>query len=49
MRRLWPASASDHFDFQDFGRGDFAGAGAAALSHSTLMHVLYPDDSTSKE
>ncbi len=45
--RLWAASTPDYFDFQQFSRGDFAGALAETLSAESLTRVLYPDDSTS--
>ena len=46
--RLWAASASDYFDFEEFSSGDFAGALADTLSAETITRVLYPDDSTAK-
>ena len=46
--RLWAASAPDHFDFQEFSSGDFAGALTDKLAAESLTRVLYPDDSTSK-
>jgi starch phosphorylase len=46
--RLWAASASDYFDFQEFSRGDFVGALAETLSAESLTRVLYPDDSTAQ-
>src|SRR5689334_21562954 len=45
--RLWAAATPDYFDFQEFSRGDFAGALAEQLSAESLTRVLYPDDSTS--
>ena len=45
--RLWAASASDYFDFQQFSTGDFIAALADSLSTETITRVLYPDDSTS--
>jgi starch phosphorylase len=45
--RLWDAATPDYFDFEEFSRGDFAGALAEALSADSLTRVLYPDDSTS--
>jgi glycogen phosphorylase len=45
--RLWAASASDYFDFQEFSHGDFVGAVAETLEAESLTRVLYPDDSTS--
>jgi starch phosphorylase len=45
--RLWTAAAPDYFDFQEFSRGDFAGAVAETLTAESLTRVLYPDDSTS--
>jgi starch phosphorylase len=45
--RLWAAAAPDYFDFQEFSRGDFAGAVAETLTAESLTRVLYPDDSTS--
>ena len=45
--RLWAASTSDYFDFQQFSRGDFVGALAETLGAESLTRVLYPDDSTS--
>jgi glycogen phosphorylase len=45
--RLWAAAASDSFDFQEFGTGDFVGALGATLEAESLTRVLYPDDSTS--
>src|ERR1700692_2673296 len=44
--RLWAAAASDYFDFQEFGTGDFVGALGETLEAETLTRVLYPDDST---
>jgi len=44
--RLWAAAAPDHFDFQEFSRGDFIGAFTETLSAESLTRVLYPDDST---
>jgi starch phosphorylase len=44
--RLWAAAASDYFDFQEFGTGDFVGALGGTLEAETLTRVLYPDDST---
>ena len=46
--RLWAASASNYFDFQEFSSGDFASALAETLAAESLTRVLYPDDSTSK-
>ncbi|MGA8087457.1 MAG: glycogen/starch/alpha-glucan phosphorylase [Terracidiphilus sp.] len=43
--RLWAASASDYFNFEEFSHGDFIEAFAQALSAETLTRVLYPDDS----
>ncbi len=45
--RLWAAATPDYFDFQQFSRGDFAGALAETLAAESLTRVLYPDDSTS--
>ncbi len=45
--RLWAASATDYFDFQEFSHGEFVGAVAEALEAASLTRVLYPDDSTS--
>jgi starch phosphorylase len=45
--RLWAAAASDYFDFQAFGTGDFVGALGETLEAESLTRVLYPDDSTS--
>jgi starch phosphorylase len=44
--RLWAASATDYFDFQEFSHGEFVGAVAEALEAASLTRVLYPDDST---
>ncbi len=44
--RLWAASTPEHFDFQQFGSGDFVGAFAETLGAESLTRVLYPDDST---
>jgi starch phosphorylase len=44
--RLWAAAAPEHFDFQQFGTGDFVGAFAETLGAESLTRVLYPDDST---
>src|SRR6195256_5488540 len=44
--RLWAAAASDYFDFQEFGTGDFVGALGETLEAESLTRVLYPDDST---
>src|SRR5262245_12361859 len=46
--RLWAASASNYFDFQEFSSGAFAEALAETLGAESLSCVLYPDDSTSK-
>jgi starch phosphorylase len=46
--RLWSAATPDHFDFQQFSRGDFVGALAETLTAETLTRVLYPDDSTAE-
>jgi starch phosphorylase len=46
--RLWAATASNYFDFQEFSTGDFASALAETLAAESLTRVLYPDDSTSK-
>jgi starch phosphorylase len=46
--RLWSASASNYFDFQEFSSGAFAEALADTLAAESLTRVLYPDDSTSK-
>ena len=43
--RLWAASASDYFNFEEFSHGDFIEAFAQTLSAETLTRVLYPDDS----
>jgi len=45
--RLWGASTSGDFNFQEFSSGDFVGALAEQLTGETLTRVLYPDDSTS--
>jgi glycogen phosphorylase len=45
--RLWAAATPHDFDFQEFSRGDFAGALTERLSAESLTRVLYPDDSTS--
>ena len=45
--RLWAAATPDYFDFEEFSRGDFAGALAETLAADSLTRVLYPDDSTS--
>src|SRR4051812_35918734 len=45
--RLWAAATSYDFDFQEFSRGDFAGALTERLTAESLTRVLYPDDSTS--
>jgi starch phosphorylase len=45
--RLWAATATDYFDFQEFSHGEFVGAVAEALEAASLTRVLYPDDSTS--
>jgi starch phosphorylase len=45
--RLWDAVTPDYFDFEEFSRGDFAGALAETLAADSLTRVLYPDDSTS--
>jgi starch phosphorylase len=44
--RLWAASATDYFDFQEFSHGEFVSAVAEALEAASLTRVLYPDDST---
>jgi starch phosphorylase len=44
--RLWAAAATDYFDFQEFGSGDFIGALGERLEAESLTRVLYPDDST---
>jgi starch phosphorylase len=46
--RLWSASASNYFDFQEFSSGVFAEALADTLAAESLTRVLYPDDSTSQ-
>ncbi len=46
--RLWTASATQYFDFQEFSSGDFFGAVAATLEAESITRVLYPDDSTSR-
>lgn len=46
--RLWSASASNYFDFQEFSSGAFAEALADTLGAESVTRVLYPDDSTSK-
>jgi starch phosphorylase len=46
--RLWSASASNYFDFQEFSSGVFAEAMADTLAAGSLTRVLYPDDSTSE-
>jgi starch phosphorylase len=46
--RLWAAGASDYFDFQKFGTGDFVGALSQALEAGSLTRLLYPDDSTTE-
>jgi len=46
--RLWSASASNYFDFQEFSAGAFAEALADTIGAESLTRVLYPDDSTSK-
>ncbi|HKD37647.1 MAG TPA: glycogen/starch/alpha-glucan family phosphorylase, partial [Pirellulales bacterium] len=45
--RLWAAATPHYFDFQEFSRGDFAGALAETLGAESVTRVLYPDDSTS--
>jgi glycogen phosphorylase len=45
--RLWAAATPNYFDFQEFSRGDFAGALSETLAAESLTRVLYPDDSTS--
>ena len=44
--RLWAAAATDYFNFQEFGSGDFIGALGETLEAESLTRVLYPDDST---
>ncbi len=44
--RLWAASATDSFDFQEFSHGDFVGAVTEKLAAESITRVLYPDDST---
>jgi len=44
--RLWAAAATDFFNFQEFGSGDFIGALGETLEAESLTRVLYPDDST---
>jgi starch phosphorylase len=46
--RLWSASASNYFDFQEFSSGIFAEALADTLAAESLTRVLYPDDTTSQ-
>ena len=46
--RLWTATASNYFDFQEFSSGAFAEALAETLGAESVTRVLYPDDSTSK-
>jgi glycogen phosphorylase len=45
--RLWDAITPDYFDFEEFSKGDFAGALVETLAADSLTRVLYPDDSTS--
>ena len=45
--RLWGAATPNYFDFQEFSRGDFAGALSETLAAESVTRVLYPDDSTS--
>jgi starch phosphorylase len=40
--RLWAAATSNEFDFQEFSRGDFAGALSEQLSAESVTRVLYP-------
>jgi starch phosphorylase len=44
--RLWAASTSHYFDFEEFSHGEFVGAVAETLTAESLTRVLYPDDST---
>jgi starch phosphorylase len=44
--RLWSATSTDSFDFQEFSSGDFVGALVGSIAAQTLTRVLYPDDST---
>jgi glycogen phosphorylase len=46
--RLWAASASNYFDFQEFSSGAFAEALGDTLAAESVTRVLYPDDSTSE-
>jgi glycogen phosphorylase len=46
--RLWAASATDYFDFEEFSHGEFVGAVAETLTAESLTRVLYPDDSTAQ-
>src|SRR6516225_5963498 len=46
--RLWAATASDYFDFQEFSSGDFVAALAGTLAAESLTRVLYPYDSTER-
>jgi starch phosphorylase len=46
--RLWTATASNYFDFQEFSSGAFAEALGGTVAAESLTCVLYPDDSTSK-
>ena len=46
--RLWSATASNYFDFQEFSSGGFAEALGETLAAESVTRVLYPDDSTSK-
>src|SRR5262249_13094009 len=45
--RLWAAATPDYFDFQEFSRGDFAGALSETLAAEAPTRVLHPVDSTS--
>jgi glycogen phosphorylase len=44
--RLWAATASHAFNFQQFSGGDFVAAIAEALNAESMTRVLYPDDHT---
>jgi glycogen phosphorylase len=46
--RLWDAVTPDYFNFEQFSRGDFAGALTETLAADSLTRVLYPDDSTTQ-
>lgn len=42
--RLWSATATEDFDFEDFNRGDYVASIASKTEAENLTKVLYPND-----